>query len=319
MPRCAHPASARERLFAARDYITEDRFEIVRCRICGWTLTWPPPDAAGMARHYPAGYHGEAGGRRFPRLVELLQQALHGTWARLIERSQGGQTGRVLDIGCGRGGLLREFRRRDWEVQGLELNEWSAAHAREVLNLPVHVGPMERLPWPDGHFDAVILWHVLEHLPDPQAALTEARRVLRNGGTLLVGVPNFGSAEARMAQDKWFHLDVPRHLTHWTRATLGAALAGAGFDAQCTSCFAPEYDGFSFTQSALNALGLRHNLLYNLLRGRRAKVIQKGGTFATLLTVLLAGPLALLSVPAILLAGWLRTGATMTWLAVKRP
>jgi hypothetical protein len=112
---------------------------------------------------------------------------------------------------------------------------------------------------------------------------------------------------------------VPRHLTHLTSATLGAALTDAGFETRRTSFFAPEYDCFSFIQSALNALGLRQNLLYNLLRGRGAKVLQDAGTVPTLIALVLAAPLAVLSVPATVLAGLLRTGGTMTWLAVKRP
>jgi SAM-dependent methyltransferase len=317
---CSHPADSRERLFTARDYITGDPFEICRCRACGFVVTWPQPDAAGMARYYPAGYFGGGQERRFPAVAEAFQQMLYSARARLVERMNGCRTGRVLDIGCGPGLLLREFQRHGWEVQGTELNEASAAYARDKLEIPVHTGPATELPWPTNHFDAVVMWHVLEHLPDARQALREVARVLRPGGVFLIGVPNFGSTEARMAQDKWFHLDVPRHLTHFTRESLTAALAETGFTIKRLSFFAPEYDCFSFTQSALNGLGLRQNLLYNLLRAGSAKLWRDQGSSwgRIMIYLLLAAPLAMLSVPATLLAGFLGTGATMTIVATNK-
>jgi SAM-dependent methyltransferase len=321
MSGCEHPVARRALLFSARDYITGDTFEVCHCGGCGFAATLPAPAEGEIAKYYPAGYYGSASGRRFPAAVEWLQSALYRHRVRAVERALGKGPGRVLDVGCGRGLLLRAFRDRGWQVDGTELSEPAAAFAREVLKIPVKLAPAVALPWPDGTFDAVSIWHVLEHVPDPNTALREAARVLRPGGVLFAGVPNFGSPEARWTKDKWFHLDVPRHLTHFTRESLCAALVSAGFDVHRVSFFAPEYDSFSFVQSALNRLGLRHNLLYNLLRGRGAKVLQERepGAGQIALTLLLSVPLSLLSLPATLLAGACAGGATMTVVAVKRP
>lgn len=317
MPGCPHPPEKLELLFETRDYITGDPFLIRRCPECGLALTQPVPAALG--RYYPAGYHGGTGQRRFPALVEAWQRALYGRRARTVERWTGGP-GRVLDIGCGPGWLLRAFQARGWQVHGTERSDDAARHAREVLRLDVQTGPLSPLPWPDGHFDAVVLWHVLEHLPDPAPALAEASRVLRPGGVLLVGVPNFGSIEARLGRGRWFHLDAPRHLAHFTPAILRGCLDQAGLTVRGSSFLAPEYDAFSFVQTALNRLGLRRNLLYNLLRGRGAKLWEEGGTpwVSVVLTLLLAGPLSLLAVPWTFLAGLARQGATVTCWSVKR-
>lgn len=319
MRACPHPTSQLETLFPARDYITGHRFEIARCRGCGFTITTPQP--GDLAAYYPAGYYGTPGGRRFPAIVERMQQRLYAHRVRWVEAAVGVKPGRVLDVGCGRGLLLRAFQRRGWEVQGTELSEAAAAYAREVLGLKVSIGELAGLGFPADHFDVVTLWHVLEHLPDPRLLLAEARRILKPGGVLFLGVPNFGGWEARGCRAGWFHLDVPRHLTHFTREDLKQSLEAAGFQDRAWSGFAPEYDYFSFVQSWLNRCGLRHNLLYNFLRRGAAKVIAGEGTprWQLLATLLLAAPLGVVAMPLTLLAGLAKQGGTLTVLARKLP
>jgi SAM-dependent methyltransferase len=183
----------------------------------------------------------------------------------------------------------------------------------------VKIGVLESLDLPAAGFDVVVLWHVLEHLSDPGATLVQVGRLLRPGGTLLVGVPNFGSAEAQLCRDKWFHLDVPRHLAHFTWDSLERALDQAGLRVCGRGLFAPEYDAFSLVQSLLNRVGLRHNYLYNLLRGQDAKVLgNQDGQFGQLIGALLLGaPLAAVSLPATLLAGALGHGSALTIYARK--
>jgi len=272
-----------------------------------------------MGKYCPAVYYASTGGKRFPAAVELLQKFLYGRRVQRIERlvKRQSQKPRVLDVGCGPGFLLRRFQARGWEVQGTELSEQSAAHARETLGLPMHVGDLASARFPDAHFDAVVLWHVLEHVPCPQSTLVEVERILRPGGAVLVGVPNFGSLEARLARNKWFHLDVPRHLNHFTVPTLTWMLSSAGLQVKDRSFFAPEYDAFSFVQSALNRLGLRHNLLYMLLRQGRAKVLKEESLFQILATLIIAAPLGLASVPVTLLTGLLRQGTAVSIFAQK--
>jgi 2-polyprenyl-3-methyl-5-hydroxy-6-metoxy-1,4-benzoquinol methylase len=316
-PACSHPADQQTFLFVAHDYITGDRFEIVRCEACGLTVTTPQPKE--WSKYYPVAYYGGTGGNRFPKPVELLQDALYSSRARKVEENNGGRKGRVLDIGCGRGLLLKQFKQRGWEVQGTELDDKSAAYPRDVLGLPVKTGELLEMNFPDEHFDAVVMWHVLEHVPTVSTLMAEVSRILKPGGIFLVGVPNFGSIEARFAKAGWFHLDVPRHLNHFTKTILLKNLCSAGFVAKDFSYFAPEYDSFSFVQSVLNRLGLRHNLLYNFLRGRKAKVLSEtnASPFQLLLTLLLAAPLGILSLFFTTFAGLIHQGATITIVARK--
>ena len=300
--------------FRARDYVTGEEFAVGHCADCGLDLTQPQPEA--ISAYYPAEYYGRLGTRRFPAPVEWGQRTLYGWRAKAVERIAGG-LGRVLDIGCGPGALLDAFRRRGWETLGTELTEESAARARQS-GMPMHVGPLDSWPWPDGHFDAVSMWHVLEHWPEPLPVLKRVWSLLRPGGVFLVSVPNFGSPEARLARDGWFHLDVPRHLVHFTGGSLGAVLTAVGFSIRKRSFFAPEFDTFSLVQSALNRLGLKHNLLYNLLRGRGAKVTGAASGAQLAATVALGAVLGPLALPATTLLGMGGWGSTLTVFAVKQ-
>src|SRR5436190_4415371 len=266
--RCDCQSGEAVSLFGARDYISGDSFNIAQCTNCGLAFTDPVPQE--WKRYYPEFYYGDPRTKRFPAIIEWLQNGLYVSRARRIQRLAG-KPGRVLDIGCGRGHLLRAFQRCGWDVAGTEMSESAAAFARQQLNLPVHVGELVDMNLPADSFDAAVMWHVLEHFERPQHVVHEVYRLLRPGGIFLVAVPNFGSIEGRAARDKWFHLDVPRHLTHFTSNVLMQSLKQAGFQIETMSYRSLEYDFFSAAQSFLNRSGLRMNWLYMALRDGKAK------------------------------------------------
>ncbi|MDQ6642894.1 MAG: class I SAM-dependent methyltransferase [Chloroflexota bacterium] len=320
---CDHPSSSLGRLFDARDYISNESFVVGYCRRCKLYVTSPTPSEQSIAKFYPAGYYGTGStGKRFTPAVEMLLGILYDFRVRQISKDR--KPGKVLDIGCGRGLLLDRLRKRGWDPVGTELSETSASYARDVLHLPVITKPFEEIGFKDGEFDLVILWHVLEHIHQPLPMLKEIGRILKPGGTLLVAVPNFGSWEAKMGRKGWFHLDVPRHLTHFTPRTLRRALNEVDMTISGTNFFSSEYDFYSFVQTVQNKMGLHHNLLYNLLRTRSAKVLEENGdvtnisTFEILISLLSAVPLALISLLYAPFVAAVGQGATMAVYAVKR-
>jgi 2-polyprenyl-3-methyl-5-hydroxy-6-metoxy-1,4-benzoquinol methylase len=317
MQSCSHAADGAESLFSAFDYISGEAFQVARCRHCGQTVTMPVP--ADIGRYYPAGYYGDKQGRRFPVVMEWLQEKLYAWRSGQALRRLKQKKAKVLDVGCGRGLLLRAFQRNGCDVTGTEFSDGACRFAREVLKLPVRVGLLPEFNFPDNSFDIVVMWHVLEHVSDPRPMVTEVARILRPGGIFLVAVPNFGSPEAQLTRAGWFHLDCPRHLSHHTQESLSQMLHAAGLSPTWVSSLAPEYDNFSFVQSLLNWLGVRPNLLYNWLRGQSAKVIGRKKSYGSAIaTVLLAPVLGAISVPATLLLAVLGQGATLTITAVKK-
>lgn len=317
---CEHPRERFRTAFATHDYITGDPFVVGYCQACKLYVTTPVPPESEVGRYYPKGYYGS--GRRFNPIIEWLLDNLYNYRASQIEQHQ--QPGKVLDIGCGRGLLLHKLRQRGWTPMGTELSEEAASYARDRLGLPVTTQMVEDVNFPDNEFDLVILWHVLEHVHSPRAMLKEVARIMKPGETLLVAVPNFGSLESKWSKTGWFHLDVPRHLTHFTRATLAHALDDAGLTVSSTNFFSTEYDFFSFVQSVQNRIGLRHNLLYNLLRTRSAKVVDAEGNeigsarLQSLIALVTAVPLALISLIYAPVVAALGKGATLAVYAKKR-
>ena len=207
-------------------------FRVVRCTQCDTVRTDPAPDDPGA--YYPAGSYyaykpptepaGRARARFRPGYTNGRPTALR---RRLIRGAPTGRPGKILDVGCGSGAFLLGLKTAGWDVHGIEPDPQSAAAAREA-GLDVITGDLTATDV-GGDYDVVRFWHSLEHAPDPAAQLQAALSALKPGGKLIVGVPNYASALARVARGKWFSLDLPRHLWHFEPATLRALAAQAGF------------------------------------------------------------------------------------------
>ena len=316
---CRHETSQRTLLFAATDYVSGEAFDVYRCDRCGLVRTSPPTDRP-IASYYPTGYHA---GRRYRGPLEVLPRLLAASRSRWLEKASG-RTGHVLEVGCGRGTLLQELRSRGWTVMGTELNEGAARFAREAHGLDVRTVPITELELASGSLDAVIFWHVLEHLEEPGIALDEAARLLRPGGVLLVAVPRFDSPLSRWAGPTWFQLDVPRHLSHFSLDVLIAMLRERGLSPVEVRHLALEYDLFSFVQTVLNKLGFRMNLLFETLRRGEASMFSgdrspRPRAAARILSIALAIPLTALSLVWQPIAAARHRGDSMTVLARKPP
>ena len=116
-----------------------------------------------------------------------------------------------------------------WRVTGIDVSPIAVQRIRTRLGLPTLTGSLPHPELSPGSFDVVSMWHSLEHVHDPLAVLQAAHQVLAPGGRLLVAVPNIDSLPFRWFGPAWFGLDLPRHLTHFTPATLRASVIAAGF------------------------------------------------------------------------------------------
>jgi 2-polyprenyl-3-methyl-5-hydroxy-6-metoxy-1,4-benzoquinol methylase len=139
-----------------------------------------------------------------------------------------GRNARVLDIGCGNGSFLWQMRSLGWEVCGVEPDPQSAERAR-AAGLEVHIGLLQQQSLPEAGFDAVTMFHVVEHLHDPMDTLRRCWKLLKPGGCITVVTPNMGACGHRYFGPDWMPLDPPRHLVLFTEKSLGGALETCGF------------------------------------------------------------------------------------------
>lgn len=112
---------------------------------------------------------------------------------------------------------------------GIEPNRWLAEWGRDEYGIPSHVGSIDDVSLPDGHFDVVTLWDVIEHTPDPLHLVRRTRQLLKQDGILIVNFPDIGSWIARVMGRSWPFLSSV-HLYYFTRETMRATLHKAGFE-----------------------------------------------------------------------------------------
>lgn len=286
-------------------------YHLAQCDRCRLAATLPPPPFAAISAFYGDEYYG-LDNKKFGPLTEIFIFLFRIARLRAV-RLMGIKGGTILDLGCGRGLFLKVMQRVGYVAFGTELDDASARAARLHSGAKVRVGPLLGCNFESAQFDAITAWQVFEHLHDPDLVLTECHRILRPGGALIMSVPNIDSWQARWAGAGWFHLDLPRHLFHYSPDTITAMLEARGFRVERISHYSLEQNPFGLLQSALHRLGATHLGLYRLLRGRASGAQPAKAQRIALLAAYLAAfvPAAAIS------AFWslLKSGATFTVLA----
>jgi len=230
-------------------YIRQD-FRIAMCRSCIFYFVHPEIDLTQeeWGKLYGQGYFLENPAWWDRKRAEHRQKRL--AW---LEQFAVGRISRFLDIGCGEGYVLADARARGWEVNGLDIHD-SRKDCAKTDGISFFEGNIFEAAFPDNHFDAVYLDSVLEHLTDPVNHLKEINRILRDGGTLYVGIPNEnclfndfrkiaftmlgkGNISARIKPFK-----SPFHVVGFTERSIKKVLNENNFEVARFSIFAGEYE-----------------------------------------------------------------------------
>ncbi len=202
-----------------------------RCGGCGLVFMSPRPTAARLRTLYSEAYFESPDPACGYPVYRSDRAAVRDKAERLLPAvERHGRKGRLLDLGCAYGFIMEVARERGWEVAGIEPAEAVAASAASRLGAPVATD-LFGAGLPGESFDAVLVWDVIEHLPDPRRALDEVARVLRPGGVLSVVTPDIGSLAARLLGRRWEEMrKMPEHIYFFDRASLGTLLRSAGFE-----------------------------------------------------------------------------------------
>jgi SAM-dependent methyltransferase len=262
-------------------------YTVVRCVHCGLAFTDPRPTATAMDAFYPDAYHGVDGRSPGAALEAWYRRRQHREAVRWLRRRRP-RRGLLLDVGCGGGDLLCALRDDGWDVRGIEPGPAGVAAACR-RGLAVEPGRFDVMPTEGGsgdgreRYDVVVFSGVLEHLHDPLTALRRARGLLTPGGLVAVlHVPLFDSPEARAFGARWLALDLPRHLTHFERATVPRLAAAAGLAIESTEAYSRRHSAATLVSSL--APSLQKHRFY-LDEGRRPAAAQAARKAAWLAAV----------------------------------
>lgn len=215
----------------AKDHLlSQESFGIVECKNCGFKFTSPRPSDSDLAKYYKSTEyisHTNSSKGIVSKLYQIIRRkALKDKEAYL---SSNVSRGTLLDYGCGTGHFLAYCKSQGWLTKGIEPD----SDARKIANglgLNVYQNK-ENFSEVNakGEFDAITLWHVLEHVTDLQQTLVFLNQHLKEKGNIFVAVPNHQSYDANHYGKFWAAYDVPRHLYHFDKNSITSLLEKNGF------------------------------------------------------------------------------------------
>jgi SAM-dependent methyltransferase len=283
--------------------VGDETIDLLRCERCGSAVTDAP---VGPEAHDSGAYATDR-----PRLRRSASPLLD-LFDRQRLRLLGSPGRRLLDVGAGRGRFVAAARAAGFQAEGIEPSARGVRAGHDQYGVELRPEQIDKASVAAASLDALTLWHVLEHLDDPSGALITLTGWLAPGGVILIGVPNLASWQARIGGRRWYHLDVPRHRTHFTPRGVEFLLTGLGLELLGTTHTLAEHNPFGMWQSIVNRLTRRPSYLYNLLK-RNAPFAPRD-----LAITLAALPFVPLAVALEWIAGLTRHGGTIAVLA-RRP
>lgn len=208
---------------AVKDYVvSNENFDVVECGNCGLRITQDVPDEVDIARYYKSENYISHTNTKKGLVNQLYHRVRKITLVqkqKWIEKWTKRQQGRLLDIGAGSGAFVQQMKSNGWEVTGLEPDPEARKVAQQDHGIVLNDTSLLEALSPHS-FDAITLWHVLEHVHGLQDHVKKLKELLKADGTLFIAVPNYKSADAAYFGEYWAAYDVPRHLYHFSPSSM---------------------------------------------------------------------------------------------------
>ena len=212
-----------EEIFSAKDYtVSGEFFSIVKCKNCTLLFTQKVAEQHEIGKYYASeNYisHSDTQVGLVNKLYHSIRKKTLQSKKNLIERETGMSKGNVLDIGCGTGAFLNTMKTNGWAITGLEPDETARAKAKSLYGIEPQ--PSKNLfNLPVGSYDAITMWHVLEHVHQLHEYIEQLKNMVTEKGKIFIAVPNYTSYDAQHYGKFWAAYDVPRHLYHFSPASM---------------------------------------------------------------------------------------------------
>jgi len=259
-----------ETLFSANDknfHTTEEIFSIVQCTTCGITFTHPQPSPDIVSKYYPKLYYpvGKNAEKYIKNHIEPFQ---HDKIVKVLRYKK---SGRILDVGCGPGYFVREAKHAGFDAEGIEFSQLAVEYGLKLWDVNIKVDSFLESDFKTLTYDIITLWQVLEHLYHPTRIIEKAKKLLNSGGLLVIAIPNFASFQATFFKQDWYHLEVPRHLFHYTPKSITNLLEKQGFKILDIDFWCREHNGAGFLGSVLQFNNPNETYFQKVLRKTMGK------------------------------------------------
>lgn len=264
----------KKRFDSTDHFATGEKFGVHECCDCHFVFTQGVPDEKEIGRYYESpSYisHSNTDKGVTNKLYHLVRRIMLRRKTRLVERLTQQQSGKLLDYGAGTGYFARAMAGRGWDVTAIEKSDKARELAKEEFGFEML--PVEALAGiEDKSLDAVTMWHVMEHIQNLDKMWSELYRILNDNGTAVIAVPNCTSYDAERYREHWAAYDVPRHLWHFTPATMTQWGEKHGFrlERQCTMPF----DGFYISMLSEKNKGSRLHTIKGFWNGFKGWLAQ---------------------------------------------
>lgn len=200
-------------------HVTKENFDLLRDATNDFLITNPLPKDEEISRYYQSDAYISHTDAKRTLLDRVYQRVRSHTLKKKLKLVQSFALDQktILDVGAGTGDFLQVCQAANWDVQGIEPNESARSIAENKLGNRLHT---EFSDVGSSQFDVITLWHVLEHLPNLNAAVQQLEQWLKPNGTLILAVPNFNSYDANYYKSFWAAYDVPRHRWHFSQTAM---------------------------------------------------------------------------------------------------
>ncbi len=251
--------------------VSGEEFVIWQCGQCTLRFTQDVPDEQSIGPYYRSPEyisHSNTQKGLVNRLYQKVRKRTLEQKAKFI-MSRIGPKGKILDVGAGVGAFLNVMRQKGWDISGVEPDPGARQKALELFQL--HLSDSAALhEFPSQTFDAITMWHVLEHVHALHEYVQLLKSLIVDNGKIFIAVPNYKSLDEGIYRLHWAAYDVPRHLYHFSPKSMEVLLKNHGL--QIVETKRMWYDSFYISMLSSKYKRGKTNWLAAVVNGLRSDI-----------------------------------------------